>query len=90
MDFIPKEAYLKPTDSDEYCNNDHLILLNRRKALHLTQIQVASKACINLRQYQRVESGERQIISCSARIMLSICAVLKIDPYDFFPELRKS
>jgi transcriptional regulator with XRE-family HTH domain len=65
---------------------DHIVLRNRRVELGLTQKEVADKAKIQLRQYQRVESGERNIRSASARMVLAICAVLKINPYDFFPE----
>ena len=59
------------------------VLLQRRKELKLTQKQVADRAGIQLRQYQRFEMGERDILSSSARIMLSICGVLNIDPYMF-------
>lgn len=63
------------------------ILRTRREELKLTQQQVADNAKILLRQYQRLESGERNITSASARIMLSVCAVLRLDPYFFFPSL---
>lgn len=66
----------------------HIVLKNRRIELGLTQQQVADKAKILLRQYQRLESGERSITSASARIMLAVCAVLKVDPYIFFPEIK--
>lgn len=62
------------------------ILQKRRTELSLTQQQVADKARIQLRQYQRLESEERSITSASARIMLSVCAALKLDPYLFLPE----
>ena len=61
------------------------ILRTRREELKLTQQQVADKAKIQLRQYQRLESGERSFLGASARIMLSVCAVLKLDPYLFRP-----
>ena len=61
-------------------------LQKRRTELKMTQQQVADNAKIQLRQYQRLESEERSIISASARIMLSVCAVLKLDPYLFLPE----
>lgn len=64
---------------------DRAILLRRRKQLKLTQQQVADSAHIQLRQYQRLESGERSMASASFRIGLSICAVLKLDPYRFVP-----
>ena len=62
---------------------DHAVLQNRRKELGLTQQQVADMAHIRLRQYQRLESGERTITSASMRIGLSVCHVLKLDPYRF-------
>ena len=61
----------------------HHILKNRRKNLGLTQQQVADAAEIKLRQYQRFESGERDIASSSMRIGLSVCSVLQLDPYRF-------
>lgn len=64
--------------------HDGTVLLQRRKELKLTQQQVAEAAGIQLRQYQRVESGERTFSGGSARIMLSVCEVLKLDPYLFF------
>ena len=65
------------------------ILLQRRKELQMTQKQVAERAGIQLRQYQRFEMGERNILSSSARIMLSICGVLKLDPYIFIKKENK-
>ena len=46
-----------------------------------TQQQVADRAGINIRQYQRFESGERSFYSTTFRIGLNICHVLKIDPF---------
>lgn len=62
---------------------DKSILITRRKQLNMTQQQVADAAHIQLRQYQRLESGERSMASASMRIGLSICSVLKLDPYRF-------
>ncbi len=62
---------------------EHHILHERRKELKLTQQQVADSAGIQLRQYQRFESGERNISGSSARIMLSVCEVLLLDPFVF-------
>lgn len=62
---------------------EHHILFQRRKELKMTQQQVADKAGIQLRQYQRLEKGERNISGSSGRIMLSICAALMLDPYLF-------
>lgn len=55
-------------------------LLAQREALGLTQQDVARRANIDARQYQRFETGERSLSSASFRIGLNICHVLKIDP----------
>lgn len=60
------------------------VLLQRRKEMDLTQQQVAQAAGIQLRQYQRVENGECSFSGSSARIVLSVCEVLQLDPYFFF------
>ena len=62
------------------------ILRDRRLELCMTQQQVADGAKIQLQQYQRLETGERNIESASMRVSLAICAVLKLDPFVFFPE----
>ena len=67
---------------------EHHILRTRREQLELTQQQVADKAKIQLRQYQRLESGERSVLGASMRIGLSVCAVLKLDPFFLFPETK--
>ena len=67
----------------------HIIIRIRRLELNLTQQQVADKANILLRQYQRFELGERNITSASAKLMLSICMALKIDPYMFYPDIKE-
>lgn len=59
------------------------ILQRRRQQLGMTQQQVADAAHIQLRQYQRFESGERCLSSSSMRIGLSVCRVLRLDPYRF-------
>lgn len=64
------------------------ILRNRREQLGMTQQQVADAAHIQIRQYQRLESGERNISGASMRIGLSVCAVLRLDPYRFLPEFQ--
>ena len=58
-------------------------LRERRKAKGLTQTQVADLAKIRLRQYQRFESQERELISCSALVYLRICKALDFEPFHF-------
>lgn len=62
------------------------VLENRRKELGMTQQQVADKAKIQLRQYQRFENGERAMASASMRIGVSICHALELDPRRFIGE----
>lgn len=62
------------------------ILKNRREELGMTQQQVADKARIQLRQYQRFESGERDLSSSSMRIGVSVCQALELDPRRFIAE----
>ncbi|MCM1364945.1 MAG: helix-turn-helix transcriptional regulator [Faecalibacterium sp.] len=59
------------------------ILLSRREELGMTQQQVADAAQIHLQQYQRLESGKRNMSGASLRIALSICDVLQLDPHRF-------
>ena len=61
----------------------HAALKFRREQLDLTQQEAADRSGISLRQYQRFESGERSMQSASLRIGLSICHVLRLDPFRF-------
>lgn len=60
-----------------------VLLMVQRQNLGMTQQQVAYEAGINIRQYQRLESGERDMRSVSMRIGLNLCNILKIDPFHF-------
>ena len=62
---------------------DYGFLRHQREGLGMTQQQVADAAGILLRQYQRLESGERSMASTSLRIGLSVCDALKLDPHRF-------
>ena len=62
---------------DGYCLahiHVNTILREKRLVLGLTQQQVADKAKINYRQYQKFESGERNIMTASFQLT---CRVLK-------------
>ncbi|MBO5019185.1 MAG: helix-turn-helix transcriptional regulator [Clostridia bacterium] len=91
MEFIPIDFEREAPNGEKYIAllPDHIILKQRRLELNMTQQQVADEAGILLRQYHRVEKGERSITGTSARILLSVCAVLRIDPYDFFPDIKQ-
>lgn len=90
MEFIPyKPRSEKILGKDwEVVQQSHHILRQRREELGLTQRDVAEAAGILIRQYTRFESGERDICSSSARLVLAVCAVLKLDPYTLFPEIE--
>ncbi len=65
------------------------MLRSRRKQLGLTQQQVADRAKIQLKQYQRLETGERHLSGCSMRIGLAVCAVLLLNPYECVAVIAK-
>ena len=56
------------------------IIRDARKAMGYSQQQVATIIEVHVRQYQRIECGERDIRYASMKLGLSICAVLGIDP----------
>ena len=55
------------------------VLKDYREELGLTQQQVADKAKIQLRQYQRFESGERNLSSSSFSIACRVIEALGLD-----------
>ena len=55
------------------------VLKDYREELGLTQQQVADKARIQLRQYQRFESGERNLTSSSFSIACWVIEALGLD-----------
>ena len=91
MEFIDFEFPRRRINGEDYIVglDDAGILKHRRKHLGLTQQQVAKLVGIQVKQYQRLESGERSIMGASMRIGLSICAVLKLDPYGFIVNAEK-
>lgn len=72
-------------DGEEYdiVLPEEYILQRRRKELGLTQQEVADRAGIHIRQYQRFENGERMLHSSSGRILLAVSEALQLDPYIF-------
>lgn len=90
MQFIPFKETTQIINGETYVlmQQTHQILRQRRLELGMTQAQVADAAGILLRQYARIEGQEGAFRSSGARIFLSVCAVLKLDPYMFFPEIE--
>ena len=58
------------------------ILKNARLRLGYSQLGVAARIGVNIRQYQRFEGGERAISKANLKLGLIVCKVLEIDPYD--------
>lgn len=67
----------------ELVEMEHSVLKKQREKLGLTQQQVADRAKIQLRQYQRLETGERSFYGASFRIAISVCKALQLDPQRF-------
>ena len=62
----------------------HSILREKRLALGLTQRQVAEKAKIAYNQYQRFETGERNIRTASFQVACKVLLALEMDIYKFY------
>ena len=60
------------------------ILREKRVVLGLTQKQVAERAMITLRQYQKFESGERNIKTASFQLACRVIEALGMNVSDFF------
>ena len=90
--YIHFKGKLQDIDNDQV---EHYILASRRKELKMTQQQVAELAGIKLRQYQRLEGGDRNITGSTGRVLLAVCSALKLDPYSLIgsgnepPEIKR-
>ena len=75
-------------DGFQLCHVDNKpwpgILREKRVTLRMTQQQVADKAKIKLQQYQKFESGERNIMTCSFRIACRVIEALEMNVSDFY------
>ena len=58
------------------------ILRTARKKSGLSQLQLATELNMQVRQYQRLEYGERPFSSVNIRVGLELCRILQIDPYE--------
>ena len=65
-------------------DDQHSVLREKRVVLGLTQQQVADKAGIILQQYQKFESGERDIMTSSFRTACKVIEALGMDITDFY------
>lgn len=62
----------------------HSVLYEQRIIHGMTQKQVAEKANITLQQYQKFESGARNIMTCSFRIACRVIEALDLNISDFY------
>ena len=60
------------------------VLSEKRQILRLTQQEVADRAKITLRQYQRLESGERNILTSSFSLACRVIEALNMDVSKFY------
>ena len=60
------------------------VLSKKRQMLRLTQQEIADRAKITLRQYQRLESGERSILTCSFGLACRVIEALDMDISKFY------
>lgn len=62
---------------------ENSMLITQREKLGLSQAEVAAKAGIKLEQYQKFESGDRDISSSTFRIVHAVLAALELDTTAF-------
>ena len=62
---------------------ENWMLIDQRKKLGLSQEDVAAKAGVTLKQYQRFESGDHDISSSSFRIVHAVLSALELDTTAF-------
>lgn len=63
---------------------EKMILKDYREKLGLTQQEVSNRAKIQLRQYQRFESGERNLSSSSFNIACRVIESLGMNISDYY------
>lgn len=64
------------------------IFYTRRRALNLTQAEVAKAVGMSLKQYQRYERGEVEIAGIPFQLGVSLCELLHIDIFDVVCHLK--
>lgn len=62
---------------------DGIVLKKRRKQLGLTLQDVADKAGIDIKQYQRFEAGDRELASASFITTVQVIKALEMDPVKY-------
>lgn len=64
--------------------NQHSVLKEKRQILRMTQQEVADKAKISLQQYQKFESGQRNINTASFQLACRVIEALDMNVSDFY------
>ena len=67
---------------DKTINSKGKILLNRRISLRLTQEKLANMTDVSVQQIQKLEAGDISIYRLGLNKGLSLCAALRLDPYE--------
>ena len=62
---------------------DGIVLKKRRRQLGMTLQDVADKAGIDIKQYQRFESGDRELASASFMTTVQVIKALELDPVKY-------
>ena len=62
---------------------DGIILKKRRRQLGMTLQDVADKAGIDIKQYQRFEAGDRELASASFITTVQVIKALEMDPVKY-------
>ena len=57
---------------------------------YLTQSDMCDLLDVPLRQYQRLEMGERSLLSFRFGFALRLCRILELDPFDFLPDVAQT
>ena len=65
---------------------DGIVLKKRRRQLGMTLQDVADKAGIDIKQYQRFESGDRELASASFITTVQVIKALEMDPVKYAAE----
>lgn len=84
------EIYQKRRRSHEQANTrESETIRQSRMAKGLSQQQLATLLGVHIRQYQRLEYGERSIRKVNMGLGLSLCRTLGIDPFLLVPDEGK-
>ena len=67
---------------NRHITRESKMIRQARYRMGYSQQQVAILISIQIRQYQRLEYGESDVMKLGMRAGLSLCIVLELDPYD--------